>query len=702
MVCAAAGTGGAHGQQQAERAEQEISPTLAAARALGMKAEGVRRALAVAPMVVICPDEVSYLDALRQWSPQRRFPVLIDDGSHDAAADIARFVRAFEPERVLWFDAMAGGSRGDTADEARAAARRHDSPDVAARAATADNPAGADAEPGEAAGSEGAESEDAEAAPSLGPADFRARAEAIVARAWGVRPRDDTTAEPGMKQALLAWEAFDLHPFGVVACDARHGCRVAAVALAAGRAQPIVWVETPAGVNRAMTPDEARAISDAITSALDELGMQWNGLGAGIDAITLCAEAPVRIEGGPETLAATDAIGRDPDDPMQRWAWTGQIFGSPPEAAYRAMCSLFLRPGSAWLFDGYPNEGPWMQYDQSAAAAVLRQAKLEVTIDDNARGSLDSWRSRTGLGVDADLIFVNSKGNKARFNLVGGTGHAADVPFLQRPAAVYFIHSWSATQPRARGTVAGKWLARGAYAYVGSVSEPYLQSFVPPVNVAARLGAGLPLAAAARPDESPPWKLAMIGDPLITFGSRPPAAEVEPDLPGAAPLEERMRSRLSADPPDFAAAVRTLSMLGRDGDAAKLVAATLRERPQAVDAGVADVAVIPLLAVRDRETLALVARLTSHDRRADALDALWHLGWRHLRATSDANLAATMAANIRDHMLGRDAEDVANALQRARGRAAATNFLHSMRQRATREPDQQQIDKLIEQVSRQP
>src|SRR5690606_8732699 len=54
--------------------DEQIPPTLAAGHTLGMKAEGVRRALAVAPVVVICPDEVSYLEALRQWSPALRFP----------------------------------------------------------------------------------------------------------------------------------------------------------------------------------------------------------------------------------------------------------------------------------------------------------------------------------------------------------------------------------------------------------------------------------------------------------------------------------------------------------------------------------------------------------------------------------------------------------------------------------------------------
>src|SRR5690606_4422265 len=114
--------------------------------------------------------------------------------------------------------------------------------------------------------------------------------------------------------------------------DPAHPSRIAAAILAAGRGQPIVWLDAPRGVNRAMDPEQCRGMSDAITAALDAIDIQWDGLGAGIDAITLVAESPVRIEGGPETLATTDALGRDPDDPMQRWAWAGQIFGDPAQA----------------------------------------------------------------------------------------------------------------------------------------------------------------------------------------------------------------------------------------------------------------------------------------------------------------------------------------------------------------------------------
>lgn len=649
----------------------ELPPEVAAARSLGLRAEAVRQALAVAPVVVICPDEASYLRALRAWTPGVRFPVLIDDGSWEAAADIARFVRTFEPDRVLWYEAP-----DDTPD---------DGPDE-----VPDDTAAAEA---------GAADGTGKAAPArIEPDDFRGRAEAIVARAWGVRPLPGEDAEPAMAQALDAWATIGLRPFGVVACNPRQACRVAAVALAAGRGQPIAWIQTPTGVNGTMTPEEASALIVGITGALDAMSLEWGGIGD-VDAITLCAEAPVRIEGGGQILATTDVLGRDRNDPRRRWAWAGQIFGKAPDAAYRAMCALFLRPESAWLFDGYPTEGAWMQYDQGAAAAVLRAAGLDVSLDDDPNGTLDSWRSRAGLGVDADVIFVTSKGMKAQFALAGGVGQPEDVPFLRQPAAVYFIHSFSAVQPRARGTVAGRWLARGAYAYFGSVDEPFLQSFVPPATAAARLAATLPIGAALRTDEGPPWKLTMIGDPLITLGPPASVAESDPVL-AATPLAARMRASLRAEPPDFGAAVRTLAMLGRDDDAAQLAAATLRDRPEAFDAALADAAILPLLGAHDRQSLMRIAQMTSDERRADALDALWHAAWRHLHATSDSGLAALMAAHVRDAVLARDARDVAEALRRASGPAAARNFLSGLLGREMREADRQRIEELIGQLGR--
>ncbi|MFG0283916.1 MAG: hypothetical protein ACF8R7_05795 [Phycisphaerales bacterium JB039] len=651
LLCALLLTPGLRAQDDPQQIE--LPPEVIAGRDLGLRAERVRRALPVARTLVICPDEASYLDALRQWTPALRFPVLIDDGSWQAAGDIARFVRAFGPERILWHNA-------------------------------------AETSPIEGGG---------EPAADIGPADFRARAEAIVARAWGVRPRAGVTLEPGVTQALDAWETFGLAPFGVVACDARHGARAAAVALAAGRAQPIAWIDSPAGVNRTMTPEQAAALNSAISGALDAIDLPWSGLGADIDAITLCAETPARIEGGPEILATTDVLGRSADDPARRWAWCGQIFGDAPQSAWRAMCALFLQPETAWLFNGYPADGPWADYALAPAATLLEEIELAVTLDAAPRGTLDAWRTRTGLGIDAGLIFVNTKGNKATFGLVGGTAQSVDVPFLQRPAAVYFIHSFSAQLPGAPATIAGKWLQRGAYAYFGSVDEPFLHWFVRPEVLAARLRGGFALGAAVRIEQRPPWKLTMLGDPLITLGPAPAQAGGDVALGGAVDFEERMRAALRAEPPDLAGAVRMLTMMGRAGDAAKLAAATMRERPEAFDSAMADAAICAALWEHDRALLLQIAARSSAEQRDDALDALWGAQWRHLRA-GDAALTGAMMGYVRDAALVRDASDLAEIIRRTQGVGAAIGFLRQMRGRATRQPDQDRIDKLIEQMSR--
>ena len=74
---------------------------------------------------------------------------------------------------------------------------------------------------------------------------------------------------------------------------------------------------------------------------------------------------------------------------------------------------------------------------------------------------------------------------------------------------------------------------RGAYAYVGSVHEPFLQAFVPSPKLAMRLAAGLPLGAAARLDDGEPWKISILGDPLITLGKAGPVVEKPLPLTGA-------------------------------------------------------------------------------------------------------------------------------------------------------------------------
>ena len=91
---------------------------------------------------------------------------------------------------------------------------------------------------------------------------------------------------------------------------------------------------------------------------------------------------------------------------------------------------------------------------------------------------------------------------------------------LGDPAAVLMIHSFSAADPANPNTIAGRWLANGAFAYFGSMNEPFLEAFRPPALTAELIAAGLPLASAARigPGEfdrvAAPWRLLFLGDPL--------------------------------------------------------------------------------------------------------------------------------------------------------------------------------------------
>ena len=74
------------------------------------------------PTVVIVPGGDSYIEAIAQWTPQARFPVLIDDGSARAREDIARFVRAFKPPQVVRWE-RAGEAAATTRERIEGAVR---------------------------------------------------------------------------------------------------------------------------------------------------------------------------------------------------------------------------------------------------------------------------------------------------------------------------------------------------------------------------------------------------------------------------------------------------------------------------------------------------------------------------------------------------------------------------------------------------
>ena len=89
------------------------------------------------------------------------------------------------------------------------------------------------------------------------------------------------------------------------------------------------------------------------------------------------------------------------------------------------------------------------------------------------------------------------------------------------------IHSFSAADLNDRQTIASRWLANGAFAYFGSVHEPYLPAFRPPGLVSELIAAEVPLVAALRQGELEPfgfpWRLIYLGDPLYRVGQGPRA-----------------------------------------------------------------------------------------------------------------------------------------------------------------------------------
>ena len=115
---------------------------------------------------------------------------------------------------------------------------------------------------------------------------------------------------------------------------------------------------------------------------------------------------------------------------------------------------------------------------------------------------------------------INSSGNPTSFNLQSGSvGSTWDVTWTV-PTRIHIIHSFSAADAQDPYTLAGRWLANGAYAYYGSMNEPYLQSFRSASLISECLTKGYPWAAATRQNPEKemfgnPWRLMVVGDPML-------------------------------------------------------------------------------------------------------------------------------------------------------------------------------------------
>lgn len=616
---------------------------------LGLRVQQLQQAIPVAPVVVIVRDPRSYLDALSAWSPKLHFPVLIDDGTILAHEDIARFVRAFTPERV-----MRWTSRDAEGDQPWTPVQRTDI------------------------------------------------TSAFVA-ALGLQGASEN-------RHLLQRAFEQVQSPGVVVTHEQDPAWPAALALAAGRLQPLLWAETPKvprDPNSSFPAPDAEAFCTEIERGVASLGLKWRDLGDTIEGVTLCLNVPARIEIDSKTFAATtDRVGRLKEGgvgPLRRWAWAGQIIGSPSQAAYRAMCALFLNPTSAWLFDGYETTGSWRLYNARGAETYLKAMKFTYDIMDGEQQGARDWRLRAARPLDAGLVLVNTMGNCDFFDLRPGQCKPGDVPILARPAMVHFIHSWSAQFPARRDTVAQRWLERGAYAYLGSVQEPFLSAFVPTPQVVARLGAPAPWGASTRVDGAPLWKIAVFGDPLLTIGRDRPRAKgstLPLESPSVAGTLRAIADEIAPAVKErrFADALTALTLTGRDADAKDLAAAILKEDPSAFTSDVARSAVLPLFrGGLNREVLAAFARLDDKLNQDGTLrDALWLAAYPLMPSGIDDAGLETLRDAIRDEQPERDAAELAAAWSKKKSRGEARDMLQRLKDAAKSATRRDALERALE------
>ncbi|MCE2881902.1 MAG: hypothetical protein LW636_06040 [Planctomycetaceae bacterium] len=594
--------------------------------ALGHRTVGFERAWPVVDQVVLVPDERTYLDELSRWSEKGRWPVLIEDGFFAPL-----FVRGFAPARVVR-RASVGAMPADTAER-----------------------------------------------------------EALIARcvAEAVADGAATLAEAAAKRS---WT-----PSMVVLANAADPAWTAAAALSAGRGAPIRFTgrepRNYAGPSDTLDLDAFRRLSSELERAADTTGLPWKGLGDAIDAFVVCqdvalksapampASEQVTVAQGPlptragDPVSTVNALARHADGVP--WAIGGAIFGDARRSAYVAMCSLFMPRRTAWMFDTYDDGGGWKDYSLETAVPVLERQGFVVRRWSREQSTLTAWRPVLMGGFDCDALFVNSHGMPFEFGLASGTtANGGDVPHFDRPAIVHFLHSFSLNTPDNPDSVGGRFLEHGAYAYHGSVLEPYLVGFVPPKSIVERTGFVIPFLLASRVYEGPfarPWRTMGYGDPLCVFG--PAEKMLLPRVPapedGTAALRESAAKALARfrDAKDAAALAEAARDLSLSGDDEKVRAVWALAKPTDAAPEVARHALGALFRKRDltafAEAFARVDTPTLSEK-----DMLWHLAMPRLGSFDDARVLALLGRNLRGWDPTNDLKTLKDAAVRVLGARA--------------------------------
>ncbi len=461
-------------------------------------AESWRRSAAprrlVVDQVCLVPDLPTFLEAIASWDERHYFPILIDE-----SAWTLPFLRAFHPARVVRYTGRkhVPGSTSDIKSAGVGASAR-----------------------GETAWQKAIEA---------------------VRRACSTPPAPDAATKGAAGSTVPVAQTP-----GLVLADPDSETIGAAVALAAGHFQPLVRLgafHLPPGVHGAaestrrfddaLTLIEAWGFARGVEARVASAIARYDQLGDDCDFLTLAGDWPYRyqVEQGEQPVrgiyALDDLIGRTLaggpslsgiENSRRRWAYAGRIIGDPAASVARAMGGLFLHPRSALLWNTYNGGTPWSTYTMKSASVQLsRVLPGPIEQAEGPKADLQHWHATVAPVSRFGLFMINTTGGPDNFTIGGGPGRPGDVPGgVFR--AVTMIHSFSAANPADPQTIAGRWLANGAYVYFGSVQEPFLPAFRPPGLVAELIAAEVPLVAALRQSELEPfgfpWRLVYLGDPL--------------------------------------------------------------------------------------------------------------------------------------------------------------------------------------------
>jgi hypothetical protein len=492
----------------------------------------------VVDRVVIAFDQASFLDEIARWDGTYYWPVLLWDSETTPV-----FVRAFDPDQVLF-------------------ARYGQDPN-----------------------------------PNL------ERGLSAVFDAWGLAVEGSDAA--GIAAAL---RAAGHAPQGAVLVAPESPEFLGGLALAAGRYHlPLVLAPDPSEkLTTRVSQERAHELRDSLRSALGAAGVDYGARFDEVDFITVANGWPfgytLSEEGShPGGYTLDDLLARSDDH--TRWGWVGRFMGGPERSVYMAMGALFLQPRSGRFWSRYdPNNKVFGQFSPAVALETFDELFPTDAIE-HPDTNLDRWRAETWpAGNRHGFLYVNSSGGARGWSVSGGQASYWDLPGAAAgnvATVVHYTHSGSAGAPWDVDSIAGRWMAGGAYIYFGSYAEPYLTAFVSPTRLAERITAGLPLGAAMRLDfdehylgaremevkgetqrivfnMSGPWKLAYFGDPSYRLTGR----QVERIAPGdLEPLAGKHFTRAAA----FASQRVKEPVDARLHHAARVGISLLAEQPQASD-----------------------------------------------------------------------------------------------------------------------